>query len=149
MAPSSAITLQRRSSRRGRAPLPSTPLPDTTGPAQPDLVPDGRSAACDRMLVDVRRTSPRPLVIVRGELDVSGASLLTAVLEHVQERGDEGVDVDLSGVTFADTHGLAPVLDGPAVVVAASPAVRWVLDLLGALEAPAPAAPAPPTTCGG
>lgn len=141
MAPSSATTLQPRSSRRGRAPLRSTPRPRTTGPAQPVPVPDGRSAACDGMLVDVRRTSPRPLVIVRGELDVSGACLLTAVLEHVQERGDDGVDVDLSGVTFADTHGLAPVLDGPAVVVATSPAVRRVLDAL------APAARGVPLRC--
>lgn len=70
---------------------------------------------------------------VTGELDVSGASLLEAVLQHVRERCDDGapVPVDLGGVRYADTHGLAPVLDGAVHIRSASSAVRRVLRLLG------------------
>jgi hypothetical protein len=49
------------------------------------------------------------------------------------------VDVDLSRVTFADSHGLAPVLEGSTTVVQASAVVQRVLVLLRDAEALRPA----------
>ena len=91
-----------------------------------------------RLVVEVRQDLPRPLVTVAGELDLDSAGLLTAMLDHVRRRHrmqrsavrrDE-VDVDLAGITFADSHGLAPVLDDRVRVVAASQPVGRLLRLL-------------------
>ncbi len=104
----------------------------------------------------VRQDLPRPLVSVSGELDLASAGLLTAMLDHVrrgQGRHAEresglrcaDIDVDLTQVTFADSHGLAPVLDGQTTILAASGPVRRVLRLLQALPCvdDVPAAPEP------
>ena len=83
----------------------------------------------------------RPLIQASGELDVHSAPLLQAILDHLQRvrraraagaTRDRScrVDVDLTGVTFADSSGLAPALAGNVAVVAASPQVRRVLLLL-------------------
>lgn len=75
---------------------------------------------------------------------MSSAPLLTAMLDHVRvaahRRSAQGpdrqaveVEVDLAGVTFADSSGLAPVLDSRTRVVAASSTVRHVLRLLADL----------------
>ncbi|MGY1609249.1 STAS domain-containing protein [Geodermatophilus sp. SYSU D00700] len=65
-----------------------------------------------------------------GALDASGAALLSAMLEHVGEVQGRPAEVDLTGVGYADSHGLAPVLDGRTTVVGASPQVRRILELL-------------------
>ena len=87
------------------------------------------------LVVEVRQDLPRPRVEVAGELDLDSAGLLTAMLDHVRSRRRAGqhrgeVDVDLAGVTFADSHGIAPVLDGRTRVVGASEPVRRLLHLL-------------------
>jgi anti-anti-sigma regulatory factor len=98
------------------------------------------TSSCE-VAVQVRRDLPRPLVSVAGELDLDSARLLTAMLDHVRrswvrharERSgpyDVDIDVDLTRVTFADSSGLAPVLEGRTRIVAASPPVRRVLRLL-------------------
>ena len=93
--------------------------------------------------VTVDRCSRRPVVVVSGALDASGAPLLEAVMQHVTDQGPPGpVLVDLGAVSFADTHGLAPVLDRSTEVRAASMAVRRVLRLLG-IPAPRPPGPVP------
>lgn len=93
-------------------------------------------------MVEVHRGGCRPLIKVSGELDQTTAPLLAAMLDHVRtmhpapvgnQRGDAPActDIDLSGVTFADSHGLAPVLDDhAAVLIAASGRVRRVVHLL-------------------
>jgi anti-anti-sigma regulatory factor len=83
-------------------------------------------------------------VTVAGELDLAGAGLVTAMLDHVcrrqagparaADRADQ-VDVDLAGVTFVDSHGLASVLDARARIVAASEPVRRVRRLLDGARA--------------
>ncbi len=103
----------------------------------------GRAAFEERFTVTVDRRAHRPLVVVEGELDASGSSLLQAVIQHVVEQGNPGpVLVDLDAVSFADTHGLAPVLDGEAEIRTASRAVRRVLRLLG-VPVPLPPGPTP------
>lgn len=94
------------------------------------------------LAVEVCQGLAKPLVVVTGDLDIASAPLLAAVLEHVLRAQIQavGVDVDLSGVSFADSHGLAPVLDTAVQVSAASGAVRRVLELLAA---PTPAGRSP------
>lgn len=101
--------------------------------------------------MQVRQDLPRPLVSVAGELDVASVGLLAAMLDYVRRSVDrhgratvalDDIDVDLTGVTFADSHGLAPLLDSPARIVGASGAVRRVLVLLRQEPLPDPAPPA-------
>ena len=98
------------------------PHPATTAPGD------------DTLRIDVRRCGAAPVVEVHGDLDVAGAPLLRAITEHVAVDGTP-VAVDLSGVSFADSHGLAPVLTRDVVLVAVSAPVRRLLRLLGAPEA--------------
>ena len=77
--------------------------------------------------VEIRRSGARPVVVVAGELDLSGRDLLEALLGHVRAGSRQPVAVDLAQVPFADTHGLEPVLEPDVVVVAASPAVTRLL----------------------
>jgi hypothetical protein len=69
----------------------------------------------------------RTVVCVVGLLERSGGALLAAVLEYVSEREGAPVAVDLRGVSCADRHGLAPVIESGAVIVGTSPAVDQVL----------------------
>ncbi len=112
-------------------------------------VPETSSRGLD---VRVRQDLPRPLVSVAGELDLASAALVTAMFDHVSRGRSHGaaavsdlhsveLDVDLSRVTFADTHGLAPVLQRRARIVAASGPVRRVLALLRAADLPWPVLP--------
>jgi ABC-type transporter Mla MlaB component len=88
------------------------------------------------LTVDVRQHHGRPVVTVSGELDLAGAGLVTAVLDHVRRSaaGPAGrrdrVDVDLAAVTFVDTHGLAAVVDAGTRVVAVSQPVQRLRRLL-------------------
>jgi len=104
------------------------------------------------LAIDVRQDLPRPLVSVAGDLDLASVGLLTAMLHHVRRslpprRGavvaldQMHVDVDLTAVTFADSHGLAPLLDSRTRIVAASTAVRRLLLLLRDLPLPPPSLP--------
>ena len=120
---------------------PTSDLRDDRSPAQAWPEPAASTAAA--ICIDVHHGPPRPLVRVSGELDIAAVPLLVAMLDHSRRRhspahggpqqrsaADVPVDVDLSRVTFADSHGLAPVLTSSAVIVSASPAVHRVLALL-------------------
>ncbi len=93
--------------------------------------------------MQISRRSPRPLITVSGVLDMSGACLLSAMLQHVRQTEGEPVEVDLGGVDYADSHGLAPLLDGRVTIHRASPMVR---RLFAALHEPFPLGtdPSPP-----
>ncbi len=73
--------------------------------------------------------------MVSGALDMSGACLLSAMLQHVRQTDSELVEVDLSGVDYVDSHGLAPLLDGRVRIRRASAMVR---RLFAALHGPFP-----------
>ncbi|MCZ2857113.1 STAS domain-containing protein [Blastococcus sp. VKM Ac-2987] len=88
--------------------------------------------------LEVRREGRRPVIAVSGELDLLGMELLEAMLTHVRSTAEEVVAVDLSGVSFVNSHGLSPVLERDVVLVAASPAVSRLLRLMGR---PLPAMP--------
>ena len=96
---------------------------------------DGLSAQAAEVTVHVSRRRPRPLLTVSGALDMSGASLLSAMLEHVRQTESRTLEVDLAQVDYADSHGLAPLLDGRVAIRQASPIVR---RLFAALNEPLP-----------
>ena len=91
-----------------------------------DTVP----GAPDEFTVCVDRSRPRPVVTVMGALDVSGAALLSAMLDHVRQTEGQTAVVDLVHVDYVDSHGLAPVLDANATICGASPVVTRLLQLL-------------------
>lgn len=99
----------------------------------PGLRPDGDA---QRLAVSIQRGDDRDTVHVRGELDTVTVPLLEAVLEHLAGTGSPSVTLDLGQVSFADSHGLEPLLAagvaGRAVLVRASPAVARLLPLLAA-----------------
>jgi hypothetical protein len=70
---------------------------------------------------------PHAVVSVVGRLGRSGGALLSAVLEYMRERESGPVALDLRGVSHADRHGLAPVIESGAVLTGTSPAVDRVL----------------------
>ncbi len=94
----------------------------------------GPSGADDRVehrcevLLQPDLDPPRTVVAVVGLLGRSGGALLAAVLEYVREREGGPVAVDLRGVSQADRHGLAPVIESGAVLAGTSPAVEQVLS---------------------
>ncbi len=84
----------------------------------------------EEFTVCVDRSRPRPVVTVIGALDVSGAALLSAMLDHVRQTAGRAALVDLTHVDYVDSHGLAPVLDANATICGASPVVTRLLELL-------------------
>jgi anti-sigma B factor antagonist len=52
-------------------------------------------------------TEDRALVRVDGEIDLSTAAQLRDLLVDLSERGINSVDIDLSGVQFMDSTGIA------------------------------------------
>ncbi|NEK84520.1 STAS domain-containing protein [Blastococcus saxobsidens] len=104
------------------------PRPRVVAQPCPRSVPEREQAA---MALDVEWDGPRPVVVVSGELDLVGGDLLAAVLDHVRSSRAELVAVDLSGVTFVDTHGLAPAMQPDVVLVDPSRVVCRLLSLMG------------------
>lgn len=95
---------------------------------------DATSEVCT---VESRVERERTHITVRGELDAMSAPDLHAAIAAATE-GD--VELDLSGVTFIDSSGLASVIEGHLrlspgqrrlVLVDRSPTVQRLLDLSG------------------
>ncbi len=89
------------------------------------------AAAAWDFRVTVRNEGSRPVVHIEGELDHDCAPLVTAMVEHVETLHGRPVRVDLTGVPYADTHGLAPLLQEGVVISRTSPEVHRLLRLLG------------------
>lgn len=103
--------------------------------------------------IDLRLDLPRPLVSVAGDLDLASVGLLAAMLDHARRTShrrtgavsaleDVDLDVDLTEVPFADSQGLAPMLDSRTRIVGASTAVRRLLLVLRDVG-PLPNSPSP------
>jgi hypothetical protein len=89
--------------------------------------------------LDVNTDRWRPLIQATGELDVHSAPLLQAIIDHTQHahlpptggathHDSCRIELDLSRVTFADSHGLAPALDTTNATVVAAWSVPAFLD---------------------
>jgi hypothetical protein len=120
------VQRQRDRLRTGRAPAGTAP---PRHHAQEGCI-DTFAVEPDEFTVCVDRSTPRPVVSVIGALDMSGAALLSAMLEHVRQTDGRTAVVDLSHVDYVDSHGLAPVLDANATICGASPLVTRLLELL-------------------
>lgn len=90
------------------------------------------------MLLEIRETGqPRAFRLI-GELDISNAETLSAVLDReVEEQGD--ISLDLSELTFIDSSGIRVLLRamdelngrGKIVLVSPTSSVHHVLTLMG------------------
>ena len=78
---------------------------DLTAPRNP-APPDGAPLAVETQLIG---RSAR--LTVRGELDVATAGIFEAALCCVWSRGVDGVEIDLRGLTFIGSAGVATLLE--------------------------------------
>jgi anti-anti-sigma factor len=65
-------------------------------------------------LLDIRVDDSQPdmrRVSISGELDVSGVATLRRALEDLHPRAGATLAVDMAGVGFADSSGIAPILE--------------------------------------
>jgi anti-sigma B factor antagonist len=77
-----------------------------------------------------------PIVTVSGDLDISNADDLEAILAPITARRPARLIFDLSGLRFMDSAGIAVLLGAARKVDAVqlrtpSPAVRRVIELTG------------------
>lgn len=107
------------------------PVPTRSCAVPPVRLPRPLQPPGEDLSVDIRWDAPGPVLAVAGALDTLGRDLLEAVLLHVRRSRPGPIAVDLAGVSFVDTQGFSPVLAPDVVLVAASPAVRRLLRLLG------------------
>jgi len=100
----------------------------------------------DPFAIVVCHDSGRPVVHVRGEVDLTNADTMTEALRALSDVGEHRVDLDLEEVAFMDSTGVRSLLDGLRFgldlhVVATSERVHRVLDIAGVdtlLEVAAP-----------
>jgi anti-anti-sigma factor len=94
---------------------------------------------CPPLALAVRTGPPGTTVLcAEGELDLAGAPAFTAAVRRLR-AGDPALLIDLSGLAFIDGAGLRAVLDavgprdGPCTLLATSPPVDRVVDLVAQL----------------
>lgn len=92
----------------------------------------------DDSQADMRRVS------ISGELDVSGVATLRRALEDLHPHAGATLAVDMAGVAFADSTGIAPIFEtrdrwtaarAGFVVLNPSHAVRRLIEILEATGA--------------
>ena len=65
------------------------------------------------MDINVKRDGKRSVVEVTGDIDLyTSPKLRQTVLELFRQRGQETVIVDLSGVQYVDSSGIASLVEG-------------------------------------
>jgi anti-anti-sigma factor len=98
--------------------------------------------------IHLRPDGDRMTVVVRGELDLDGASAFEGALREALTRSIHGIDLDLSGVPFCDCSALNIMLgirhralrEGKTVVLrSAGRSAERLLTLTGMLSLFAPA----------
>jgi anti-sigma B factor antagonist len=87
---------------------------------------------------DIDASSPGPdrhLLVVRGEIEFRTAPLLRRAIDAARDDAVNHVTIDLAGVTFIDSSGLAVLVDASAatniVLRHPSPAVERIIALTG------------------
>src|ERR1700750_235162 len=84
------------------------------------------------------------VVWARGDVDTNAAETFQDMMQSVMRRHSPSLLLDLSGVSFMDCAGLRALLltqrragmrGGSVSLIAESPAVRRIIDLLGVREA--------------
>lgn len=67
----------------------------------------GREVRDGTLTVQVRAGGSAQTVTVSGELDMANAATLAAELERVEEEGSGPITVDMRGLEFIDSTGIA------------------------------------------
>jgi anti-sigma B factor antagonist len=97
----------------------------------------------DELRVEIDESPHAWSVVIRGDVDISSAPQLEAVLDEVIEKGALLVVLELEHVEFLDSSGLRVILaaanelrdrDGSLVIGGASPAVVSVLEITGVID---------------
>jgi anti-anti-sigma factor len=97
----------------------------------------------DELRVEIEESPHAWSVVVRGEVDISSAPQLEAVLDDVIGKGALLVVLELEHVDFLDSSGLRVILtaanrmkerDGRLVIGGASTAVLSVLEITGVID---------------
>jgi anti-anti-sigma regulatory factor len=80
-------------------------------------------------------------VHLEGAIDVAAAPDLSKLMNSLDRLVSMAVDIDLSAVTFLDTHGVRPLIDAtrrrrrdqlpPVAISECSPRARWFLKVSG------------------
>ena len=93
------------------------------------------------LTIEIGRRSPVQVLTLRGELGIQESPTLQAEFERAFDSGSTGFEVDLSGLEFIDSTGLACLLRGvreagardvdPPRFYGATGHVRRVLELTG------------------
>jgi anti-anti-sigma factor len=68
------------------------------------------AARVEDLSVETCRDGAMVVVTVRGEVDIATAPLLRAVLDGIYAARPRRVEMDLSGVTFLDSHALTTLI---------------------------------------
>jgi anti-anti-sigma factor len=64
----------------------------------------------ESLVVSARRDGPKAIVEMDGELDLYGSPQLTSTVERLIEARPNVIEIDASGLTFADSAGLRAFL---------------------------------------
>jgi anti-sigma B factor antagonist len=103
----------------------------------------GGGVMADELRVEIEESPQAWSVVVRGEVDISSAPQLEAVLDDVIAKGALLVVLELEHVDFLDSSGLRVILgaanelrdrDGSLVIGGASTAVLSVLEITGVID---------------
>jgi anti-anti-sigma factor len=92
--------------------------------------------------VEADYDGPHVTIVVEGELDVSGATQLQACVSEALERltWDRSITIDVRGLTYTDSSGLAGLLRARAAsdevavafrITEPSPALRRLIEMAG------------------
>ena len=96
---------------------------------------------CPYLIVDTEHDGHRPILRLRGELDVTGKDLLEHALSAAVDSRPQTLVIDLSELAYMDcagasvlgrAHDLLAARHAQLLVTGAQPIVQRLLDLLGA-----------------
>jgi anti-anti-sigma factor len=105
------------------------------------LVPDSHDLTERPFEVTTRRDGDSMLIVLSGELDMTGTDRLEAAIRRAEESDINRVIVDLTAITFVDSTGLSVLLEAKrrsdgrlSVTPSQHEAVTRLLELTGTTE---------------
>jgi anti-sigma B factor antagonist len=91
--------------------------------------------ATDDLRAEVSVNDGTAVILLAGEIDISTSAVVKAAYRNAVACGAERLVIDMAGVTFMDSSGLAALIDSrtiaPVTLRTPSEAVRRLLDVTG------------------
>lgn len=87
---------------------------------------DGREVRNGTLTVRVRASGQARTFAVSGELDMANAATLATELERAEDEGAEQITVDMRGLEFIDSTGIAVLVAAHRRLNAEAPRLRLV-----------------------